>query len=199
VLVFVDQQAGLAFAVQSIDRQALVNNSVALAKTAAAFSLPVIASTSASKVYSGPMIEQLRLALPAVTPMERRNMNLWEDQACREAVLATGRRKMLVSGMLTEACVAFLALSAIEDGMEVYVVGDACGGASHDGHELALRRMAARGAVLTSWLQVLLELQRDWTRHDTYEAARAVVELNGGGYGLGLNYSRTMVAPSTAP
>jgi hypothetical protein len=59
--------------------------------------------------------------------------------------------------------------------------------------------MAARGVVLTSWLQVLLELQRDWTRHETYDAARAVVELNGGGYGLGLNYSRTMVAPSTAP
>jgi nicotinamidase-related amidase len=199
VLVFVDQQAGLAFAVQSMDRQALVNNSVALARTAVAFALPVIASTSASKVYSGPMIEPIRTALPGVTPIERRNMNLWEDQACREAVLATGRRKMLVSGMLTEACVAFLALSAIEDGMEVYVIGDACGGASSDGHDLALRRMAARGVVLTGWLQVLLELQRDWTRHETYDAARAVVELNGGGYGLGLNYSRAMVAPAAAP
>jgi nicotinamidase-related amidase len=199
VLVFVDQQAGLAFAVQSMDRQALVNNSVALAKTAVAFGLPVIASTSASKVYSGPMIEPLRTALPDVIPMERRNMNLWEDQACREAVLATGRKKMLVSGMLTEACVAFLALSALGDGMEVYVVGDACGGASPEGHDLALRRVAGRGAVLTSWLQVLLELQRDWTRHDTYDAARAIVELNGGGYGLGLSYSKTMVARPTAP
>jgi nicotinamidase-related amidase len=125
-------------------------------------------------------------------------MNLWEDEAGRAAVLATGRKRMILSGLLTEACVSFLALSAIDDGLEVFVVGDACGGASADGHELALRRMAAKGAVMTSWLQVLLELQRDWTRHETYDAARAIVEANGGGYGMGLAYARTMINPAPA-
>jgi nicotinamidase-related amidase len=195
MVIFVDQQAGLAFGAESMDRQALVNNSVALARTAVAFSLPIIATTSASKVYSGPMMPPLTAALPGLVPIERTNMNLWEDDACRLAVLATGRRKIILSGFLTEACVSFAALSARRDGFEVFVAGDACGGATLMGHELAIQRMAAAGVTPTSWLQVLLELQRDWTRHQTYDAARAIVESNGGGYGVGLAYARTMIRP----
>jgi len=197
-VVFADQQAGLAFAVQSMDRQALLNNSISLARTAAVFNLPVIASTSASKVYSGPLMPALQAALPGVVPIERRSMNIWEDDAAREAIQNTGRRRLLVSGLLTEGCVSFLVLSALADGFEVFVIGDACGGASEYGHELAIRRMAAKGAQVTSWLQVLLELQRDWTRHATYDGARAIVEANGGGYGIGLAYSRDMIRPPPA-
>ncbi len=197
-VVFADQQAGLAFAVQSMDRQALLNNTVALARTAGVFGLPVVASTSASRVYSGPMMPPLQAALPGLAALERRNMNVWEDEAARAAILATGRRRLLVSGLLTEGCVSFLALSALEAGLEVFIVADACGGATLQGHDLALRRMAAKGAQMTSWLQVLLELQRDWTRHETYDGARAIVEANGGGYGIGLAYARDMIHPPAA-
>jgi nicotinamidase-related amidase len=195
-VVFADQQAGLAFAVQSMDRQVLLNNSIALARTAGVFALPVVASTSASKVYSGPMMPALQAGLPGVTPIERRNMNVWEDDAARSAIVATGRRRLLVSGLLSEGCISFLVLSALAEGFEVFVVADACGGATAYGHELALRRMEAKGAHITSWLQVLLELQRDWTRHATYDGARAIVEANGGGYGIGLAYSRDMIHPA---
>ncbi len=194
-VVFADQQAGLAFAVQSMDRQVLLNNSIALARTAGVFGLPVVASTSASKVYSGPLMPALQAAMPDVVAIERRSMNVWEDEAARTAIKNTGRRRLLVSGLLTEGCINFLVLSALADGFEVFVVADACGGASEYGHELALRRMTAKGAQLTSWLQVLLELQRDWTRRDTYAGARAIVEANGGGYGIGLAYSRDMIHP----
>jgi len=194
-VVFADQQAGLAFGVQSMDRQALLNNSVALARTATTFGLPVVASTSASKVYSGPMMPALQSALPGVTPIERRNMNVWEDEAARAAILATGRHRLLVSGLLTEGCVSVLVLSALASGLEVFVVADACGGLTEYGHELALKRMASKGAQLTSWAQVLLEMQRDWTRHETYDGARAIIESNGGGYGIGLAYSRDMIRP----
>jgi len=98
--------------------------------------------------------------------------------------------------LLTEACVSFPVLSAITDGFEVFVVGDACGGLTLLGHELALRRMGAAGAHLTSWIQVLLEFQRDWTRHATYESARSIVVDNGGGYGMGLAYARDMIHPT---
>jgi nicotinamidase-related amidase len=194
-VVFADQQAGLAFGVQSIDRQVLLNNSIALARAAGVFALPVVASTSASKVYSGPMMPALQSILPNVTPIERRSMNIWEDEAARAAIQATGRRRLLVSGLLTEGCVSFLVLSALADGFEVFVVADACGGATAYSHDLAIRRMESMGARLTSWLQVLLELQRDWTRHATYDGARAIVEANGGGYGIGLAYSRDMIHP----
>lgn len=194
-LVMVDQQAGLAFGVGSVDRQTLLNNVIALARTANVFNLPVIVSTSASKVYSGPLMPAIRAVLPNVPVIERRNMNLWEDDAARSAVTATDRRRLLVCGLLTEACVSFPVLSALAESYDVFVVGDACGGLTAASHDLALRRMEAAGARMTSWIQVLLELQRDWTRHETYDGARAIVETHGGGYGIGLAYARDMIQP----
>jgi len=194
-LILVDHQAGLAFGVSSIDRQVLLNNVVALARTATTFRLPVVVSTSASKVYSGPLLPSVQAVLPTVQAIERRNMNLWEDSAVLHAIKETSRRKLLISGLLTEACVSFPALSALNDGYEVFVVADACGGLTPVSHELALRRMEAAGAKLTSWIQLLLEFQRDWTRHETYAGARAIVEVHGGGYGIGLAYAKDMIAP----
>ncbi|HTB12517.1 MAG TPA: hypothetical protein VK752_13140 [Bryobacteraceae bacterium] len=78
----------------------------------------------------------------------------------------------------------------------MFVVGDTCGGLTAASHDFALRRMEAAGAQLTSWIQVLLEFQRDWTRHESYEAARAIVVENGGGYGMGLAYAREMIHPA---
>ncbi len=176
--------------------QMLRNNGVATAKTAVAFGVPIVASTSASKVYSGPLMPAFRAVLPDVTPMERRSMNLWEDDAVRGAVVATGRRTLIVAGLLTEACVSFPVLSALSEGYQVFVVADACGGLTAASHEMALRRMEAAGATMISWLQLLLEFQRDWTRHETYEAARAIVVDHGGGYGTGLAYARDMIKPA---
>jgi nicotinamidase-related amidase len=196
MLLFVDMQAGLGFGTESISRQVLLNNAVALARTAAAFSVPVVATTSASKVYSGPLFPQIQAVLPDLKAMERRSMNAWEDDAVRRAIEATGRKRILLAGLLTEACVSFPALSAIKDGYDVFVVGDSCGGLTPSSHDLALRRIEQAGGHLTSWIQVVLEFQRDWTRHDTYEAARAIVVENGGGYGMGLAYAREMIHPA---
>jgi nicotinamidase-related amidase len=195
-LLLVDLQAGLAFGVGSEDRQILLNNAVALARTARVFGIPVVASTSASKVYSGPMMPAVQAAVPGVVPIERRNMNVWEDDHVRASIEATGRKRLLISGLLTEACVTFGALSALASGFEVLIVADACGGVTPTSHDLALRRLEAGGATMTSWIQVLLEFQRDWTRKETYEGARAIVESNGGGYGIGLAYSRDMIHPT---
>ena len=175
--------------------QVVLNNAVALAHTAAAFKIPVIASTSASRVYSGPFLPRLQEALPSVKAIERKNMNVWEDDTVRNAVAAIKRQRLIVAGFLTEACVSFSVLSALKDGFEVFVVADACGGLTPASHEFALHRLEQAGARLTSWIQVLLEFQRDWTRHETYEAARAVVVANGGGYGMGLAYAREMIHP----
>jgi nicotinamidase-related amidase len=188
-------QAGLGFGAESISRQVLLNNAVALTRTAAAFNVPVIATTSASKVYSGPLFPQVQAVLPDLKAMERRSMNAWEDDAVRAAVQATGRKRILIAGLLTEACVSFPALSAVTEGYDVFVVGDTCGGLTPASHDLALRRIEQAGGHLTSWIQALLEFQRDWTRHDTYEAARAIVVENGGGYGMGLAYAREMIHP----
>jgi nicotinamidase-related amidase len=196
VLLLVDLQAGLGFGAESISRQTLLNNAIALAKTAVAFGVPIVVTTSASKVYSGPLFPQVQAVIPEVKAIERRSMNAWEDDATRETVKATGRKRLLVAGLLTEACVSFSVLSALKEDHDVFVVGDTCGGLTQVSHELALRRLEQAGATLTSWIQVLLEFQRDWTRHETYEAARGIVVENGGGYGMGLAYAREMIHPA---
>ena len=199
-VLLVDPQPGLAVAVQSIDRQALTNNLQALAKIANAFALPLIVSTSATKVYSGPVMTALRNVLPPDTPVvDRKSMNVWEDTSAREAVLKTGRKRLVIAGLLTEACVSFPALDALAEGYEVFIVADACGGATTVSHDLALERLRDRGAQPTSWLQLLLELQRDWTRQSTYTAARGIVESHAGGYGIGLAYARDMLTPPKPP
>jgi nicotinamidase-related amidase len=151
-LVLVDQQAGLAFGVGSVDRQMLLNNVIALARTATVFGMPIVASTSATKVYSGPLMPAIQAAIPEAVAIDRRNMNMWEDDAARDAIAATGRRKLIFSGLLTEACVTF---PVLRGGYEVHVVGDACGGLTPVSHDLAMRRMEAAGAKPTSWIQVL--------------------------------------------
>ena len=196
VMLLVDFQAGLGFGVESTSRQVVLNNAVAWARTAVAFKVPVIASTSASRVYSGPLLPPLQEVLPSIKAIERRSMNVWEDDAVRTAVVAAKRKRLIVAGFLTEACVSFSVLSALNDGFEVFVVADTCGGLTTQSHEFALRRLEQTGARLTSWIQVLLEFQRDWTHHETYEAARAVVVENGGGYGMGLAYAREMIHPN---
>src|SRR5215468_5816709 len=128
VMLLVDFQAGLGFGVESASRQVLLNNAVALARTATAFSVPVVVSTSASRVYSGPLLPALQDALPGVKAIERKPMNVWEDDAVKNAILATGRTRLILAGFLTEACVSFSALSALEEGFEVFVVADVCGG-----------------------------------------------------------------------
>jgi nicotinamidase-related amidase len=173
-----------------------LNNVVALARVAKVFGIPVVVSTSATKVYSGPLMPTIHAVIPEATAIERRNMNIWEDEAARAAIVKTGRKRLIVSGLLTEACVSFPVISALAEGYEVFVVADACGGLTSASHDLALRRMEAAGATMTSWIQVLLELQRDWTRKATYEGARAIVETHGGGYGIGLAYARDMIRPA---
>ena len=108
VMLLVDFQAGLGFGVESAPRQVLLNNAVALARTAVAFKVPVIASTSASRVYSGPLLPQLQEVLPSVKAIERRPMNVWEDDAARNAVLAAKRRRLIVAGFLTRLASPFL-------------------------------------------------------------------------------------------
>jgi nicotinamidase-related amidase len=145
-LLLVDFQAGLAFGVESSARQSVLHNAIALAQTAVVFETPVIASTSASKVYSGPMFPSLQAAIPNIKPIERRSMNAWEDDTARAAILATNRKRLIVAGLLTEACVSFPVMSALENGLEVFVVADACGGLTLEGHQHALERMKAAGA-----------------------------------------------------
>lgn len=193
VLLMIDYQPQMAFGVKNIDGQTLVNNAVGLAKAAKIFNVPVVLTTVAEKTFSGPMFSQIKEVFPNNTPIDRTTMNTWEDQRVVEAVRQTGRKKIVMGGLWTEVCIVFPTIYALQDGYEVYVVSDACGATSTMAHDMAMLRMIQAGAVPVTWLQVMLEFQRDWARTKTYNAVMQIVKEDAGTYGLGVQYSQAML------
>ena len=189
VFLFVDHQPQMFFGVGSGDRQSIINGTVALAKAAKAFNVPTVLTTVASQSFSGNLLPALRDVFPDDEIIDRTTMNAWEDQNVVDAIKATGRRKIVISGLWTEVCLVLPVLSALAQGYEIFVVADASGGVTTEAHEHALLRMVNAGAVPVTWLQILLELQRDWARGETYVAVTDIVKAHGGAYGLGLHYA----------
>ncbi|MFD7736117.1 hydrolase [Kitasatospora phosalacinea] len=198
VVLFVDHQPRMFFGTGSGDRTSIVNSTIGLAKTARAFDVPVVLSTVAAESFSGPILPQLADVFPEQEVIDRSTMNAWEDPAFVAAVKATGRGKIILAGLWTEVCLVLPALSALGQGYEVYVVADASGGVSPAAHEHALQRMVAAGAVPVTWVQVLLELQRDWARQETYGAVMDIVKEHGGAYGLGVVYAQAVIGAHAA-
>ena len=193
-VLFIDHEPQMAFGVQSIDRQTLKNNVVALAKAAKAFKVPTTITTVETESFSGHTYPELLAVFPANKILERTSMNSWDDQKVRDALAANGRKKLVVSGLWTEVCNTMFALDAMRDGKyEIYMVADASGGTSADAHKYAMDRMVQAGVVPMTWQQVLLEWQRDWARKDTYDATTAIVKEHSGAYGMGIDYAVTLV------
>ncbi|MFI8192006.1 hydrolase [Streptomyces sp. NPDC085946] len=198
VFLFVDHQPQMFFGTGSGDRGAIINNTVGLAKAARLFDVPAVITTVAAESFSGPALPQLVDVFPDHKLIDRTTMNAWEDQNLVDAVRATGRRKIVISGLWTEVCLVLPVLSALSQGYEVYVVADASGGVTPAAHEHALERMSRAGAVTVTWVQVLLELQRDWARARTYDGVMAIVKEHAGAYGLGVVYAKHFLGPGAA-
>lgn len=192
-MAFIDHQPQMAFGVTSIDRQSLVNNVVALAKAAKAFDVPTILTAVETKSFSGHIWPQLLELFPDQEPIERSNMNAWEDESFVAEVERIGRKKLVISALWTEVCLAFPALCALEEGYDVYFVTDTSGGTTLEVHDMAVQRMIQAGAVPVTWQQLMLEFQRDWARKDTYDAVMGIVKQHSGAYGMGVEYAYTMV------
>jgi nicotinamidase-related amidase len=169
--LLIDYQPVQVNSIASMERQRLVSNIVRATRLAHAFAIPIIHSTV--NVQSGrnkPTIAVLRRILEGLPTYDRTSINAWEDVEFRAAVEATGRRKLIMAALWTEACLTFPALDALRQGYEVYALADAVGGTSVDAHELALRRIEQAGAQMLSVTQLFCELQRDWQRKDTLPA-----------------------------
>ena len=186
-IIFIDHQPQMAFGVQSIDRQVLKNNTVALAKAAKVFNIPTIITTVETESFSGNTYPELLDVFPGQDILERTSMNSWDDQ------------KVVVAGLWTEVCNNSFALCAMLEGdYEIYMVADASGGTSKEAHDFAMQRMIQAGVIPVTWQQVMLEWQRDWARKETYTAVMDIVREHSGAYGMGVDYAYTMVhkAPS---
>ena len=193
VVLLIDHQPQMAFATRSISAELLINNVIGLAKAAKVFDIPTILTTVAVDSFSGPLFPGLQAVFPDQIPIDRTTMNAWEDQRVVEAVMKSHRPKLIIAGLWTEVCVVTPVLSALDQGLEVYFVSDASGGVSDEAHNMAILRMIQAGAQPLTWLQFMLEMQRDWARSENYDAVTEVVKDHGGIYGLGVFYAKSML------
>ena len=191
-LILIDHQSQMAFATKSIDAIALRNNAALVAKAAAEFKVPAILTTVAEKTFSGPMFDEIKNAFPGQAAFDRTSMNTWEDAAVIGEVNRIGKSRIVLAGLWTSVCIVGPALSALDQGFEVYVIADACGDVSTEAHDRAIDRMVQAGARPMTSLQYLLELQRDWARSATYDETVKTSVEHGGAYGLGLIYAKAM-------
>ncbi|MDO8980839.1 MAG: hydrolase [Afipia sp.] len=179
--IVIDYQPVQVNSIASMDRPALVKNIVGTAKTAVAYGLPIVHSTVNVKTgLNKPPISQLQKVLADYPTYDRTTINSWEDIEFLKAVKATGRKKLIMTALWTEACLTFPALDALKEGYEVHVVVDAVGGTSVVSHDMALRRIEQAGGKMITLVQLLCELQRDWKRTNTVPAFLDInIELGG--------------------
>jgi nicotinamidase-related amidase len=162
-VLLVDHQAGLLSLVRDIDPDKFKNNVLALADLAKYFELPTILTTSFEDGPNGPLVPELEQTFPDSPFIPRPGqINAWDNEDFVRAVKATGKKQLIIAGVVTEVCVAFPALSAIEEGYQVFVVTDASGTFNELTRNAAWSRMAAAGAQLMNWFGVACELHRDW-------------------------------------
>ena len=186
-LILIDQQAWVAFSVQSIDRALLVNNVGALARAASDLGVPTVLTTIAASggPLTDPMFGQISEVFPDETPIDRVSTNAWAD--IKPAVEATGRRVLVIAGIWTEVCLTQTALSAIEDGYTVYFVSDCSGGVTQEAHEDAKQRMVQAGASGINWIALVAEWTPDYTSTERNAVIPGLV-ARAGGVGLSLQY-----------
>ena len=163
-LVLIDYQKEMFEVIRSETSDDLVELHVRLlAKTAKAFEMPIVLSTvGVGYGFNGPTLPSILSELDGIEPIDRTSMNAFEDQAFREAVEATGRKRLIIGGLHTEICLTFATVQALKDGYEVLYVTDAVGGRSQIAHRTGIERLAHAGAVSTTALAVTTELFRDW-------------------------------------
>jgi nicotinamidase-related amidase len=165
-VLLIDHQAGLLSLVDDYSPDEFKNNVLALANTAKLFKLPTILTTSFENGPNGVLMPELKALFPDAPFIPRPGqINAWDNEDFVAAVKKTGRKQLLMAGVVTDVCVAFPALAALQEGFQVFVVTDASGTFNKQVADAALMRMAHAGAVMTNWFAVACELQRDWRKN----------------------------------
>jgi len=185
ILVLIDHQPFQFANLHSHEPTLIINNVVALAKTAKVFSVPTVLTTVVED-RGGHIIKGLQDVFPEQKPIDRTFINTWEDSRVTDVVKQSGRKQLVMAGLYTEICLAMPAIQALEEGYDVFVVTDASGGVSAEAHDMAVRRMVQAGCVPITTTAVLGEWQRDWARLDTAAGVAGIVLEHGGGGAVAL-------------
>ncbi len=196
ILVLMDHQPFQFTNLNSHEPTMIINNVVGLAKTAKVFNVPTILTTVIEE-RGGYIIKSLQDVFPDQKPINRTSINTWEDPNVTNAVKKSGRKQLVLAGLYTEICLAMPAIQALAEGYDVFVVTDASGSVTVEAHDMAVRRMAAAGAVPITWMAVLGEWQRDWAREETAAGVAGVLLDHGGASSVALAWELQLLAART--
>ena len=191
-LIMIDYQTQEAFATASIRTTTLRNNAALVVQSSKVFSVPTIVASVEAKTFSGRVFGENLEAFHEAEGIDRSTMNTWEDERITANINAIGRSKVVQCGLCASVCIVGPALSALEQGFEVYVIADACGDVSPDAHDHAMDRMLQAGARPMTSVEYLLELERDWPRAETCDATMEIAQELAGAYGIGTTCATSM-------
>ncbi|KAL4863575.1 hypothetical protein BDV12DRAFT_177326 [Aspergillus spectabilis] len=164
-LLIVDHQVGLAQVVRDYNTNDFRNNMLAHAGLGKAFDIPVVMTTSSDEGPNGQMLKEILDMYPNVTLVRRQGeVNAWDNEEFRAAVRATGRKQLIIGGIVTEVCTTFLALSLVDEGYEVYANTESSGTFDIRLAEDANRRMEKAGVTLMGFFAIVCDLMRDWRK-----------------------------------
>ena len=193
ILVLIDHQAFQFSNLNSHDPTMIVNNVIALAKSAKIFNVPTILTTVLEE-RGGYLIKGLQAVFPDQKPIDRTFINTWQDPKVTDIVKASGRKQLILAALWTEVCLAMPTIHALGEDYDVFIVTDASGGMSAEAHDMAVRRMVQAGAVPVTWMTVLSEWQRDWAREETAGQLTSVLEEHGGATGIAFAWEMQLLA-----
>jgi nicotinamidase-related amidase len=185
-LLLIDHQYLQLLAVRSHPNDVVVINTTMLAKAAKIFGVPTLLTTAFAERQE--LVQEVQAIFPDQKPIDRTTLNSWEDQRVRDWVQKSGKKKLVMAGLWTEVCLSMPVLSTLAEGFEVYIVTDASGGGSVEGHERGVQRMVQAGARPLTVAAYVSELQRDWAREETAGDIAKLFGDFGGGFGQGLRW-----------
>jgi nicotinamidase-related amidase len=193
ILVLIDHQPYQFTNLNSHEPTMIINNVVGLAKSAKVFEVPTILTTVIEE-RGGYLIKGLQDVFPEQKPIDRTFINTWEDPNVTDLVKKSGRKQLILAALWTEICLAMPAIQALGEGYDDFIVTDASGSVSAEGHDMAVRRMVQAGAVPITWLAVASEWQRDWAREKTAVGLSNIILEHGGGSGVALAWELQLLA-----
>jgi nicotinamidase-related amidase len=194
VVLLIDHQPMVGFAVRSIDPGLLINNVAALARASRDLGVPTVLTTIGAKgsILADPIFKEIAAVFPDVTPIDRTSTHAWSHPEVRAAVDKTKRKKLIMAGISTDVCLAQSVLAALKDGFEVYFVSECSGSYTPEVHEDAKARMVQAGAKPMGLWSVLMEWAPDYTSAER-QALRGVTQERGGIVSLIADYAYAQI------
>ncbi len=190
-MILMDYQPQFAASINSTEGDILLHNSTHLAKIARTFSIPTVLTTIRQARFGGPLFSKLREIFPDQEPIDRTALSIFEDTRVSAAIEKIGRNKLVIAGLWTDFGVAASVRQARQLGYEVFIVVDACGDVTLRAHHIATQGLCREGAVLITWLQMLLAFHHDWAPPEAYDVLFNIAKNHASAYGLKIRYAQS--------